>query len=127
MFTSDDLISVYTRAQAIEDDVLVDVSETAKEAGLKFPVALTAEVWNRYVKVPAKVKCQDEAGRLWDILAMMRFAIRSLRGPSDRFLFSLHVRNNNRRGTPPKVQLKAICGPGDNGEPVITVMLPSED
>ncbi len=25
------------------------------------------------------------------------------------------------------VQLKAVCGPGDDGEPVITVMLPDED
>jgi len=25
------------------------------------------------------------------------------------------------------VQLKAICGPGDSGEPVITIMLPEED
>ncbi len=23
--------------------------------------------------------------------------------------------------------LKAMCGPGDNGEPVLTVMLPEED
>jgi hypothetical protein len=26
-----------------------------------------------------------------------------------------------------KVKLKALCGPGDNGEPVITIMLPEED
>jgi hypothetical protein len=25
------------------------------------------------------------------------------------------------------VQLKAVCGPGDNAEPVITIMLPDED
>ena len=42
-------------------------------------------------------------------------------------LFSLHVRNDNRDRTPPLVQLKALCGPGDEGVPVITVMLPEED
>lgn len=38
-------ISTYTRAQAIEDGVLVDVSEIAKEAGFKFPVAVTRAAW----------------------------------------------------------------------------------
>jgi len=41
--------------------------------------------------------------------------------------FALHVRNDNREGTPPLVRLKALCGPGDEGEPVITVMLAEED
>jgi hypothetical protein len=30
-------------------------------------------------------------------------------------------------GTPPLVRLKALYGPGDYGEPVLTVMLPGED
>ena len=25
------------------------------------------------------------------------------------------------------VELKAVCGPGDKGEPVVTIMLPDED
>jgi hypothetical protein len=41
--------------------------------------------------------------------------------------FALHVRNDNRERTPPLVRLKAPCGPGDNGEPVVTVMMPDED
>ena len=45
-------ISAYTRAQAIEDGILVDVSETAREAGFKIPVAVTRTVWNRLVALP---------------------------------------------------------------------------
>ena len=41
--------------------------------------------------------------------------------------FGVHVRNDNREGTPPLVRLKAVRGPGDGGEPVITVMLPDEE
>jgi hypothetical protein len=41
--------------------------------------------------------------------------------------FALHVRNDNREGPPPLVRLKAVSGPGDDGKPVITVMLPDED
>lgn len=39
------VISTYTRAQAIEDGVLVDPGSMAKEAGFKLPVALTADAW----------------------------------------------------------------------------------
>jgi hypothetical protein len=62
------LIHAYTRVQAIADGVLIDVSETAKEAGFHIPVALTAGVWARYVEVPEGVSGQDEKGRLWDLL-----------------------------------------------------------
>jgi hypothetical protein len=119
-----EVVYTYTRAQALEDGVLVDVSETAKEAGIKFPVAMTRTVWGKYVEVPEGVKCQDERGRLWDILWMLRAQVR--RG-GDTLLFKLHVRNDNRDRIPPLVTLKAVCGPGDSGEPVITIMLPNED
>lgn len=39
------VIYSYTRAEAIADHVLIDVSETAWEAGFKWPVALTHAVW----------------------------------------------------------------------------------
>ena len=123
LFSPDDLIHSYTRQQAIEDGVLMDVSETAKEAGVRFPVALTRAVWAQYVEVPDGVDCQDEAGRLWDIVSMFRYGAKNADG--DRFNFELRVRNDNRR--PKKVTLKAVCGPGDDAEPVITIMLLDED
>ena len=39
-----EVISCYTRKQAIEDGVLVDVSQTARECGFRHPVAVTARV-----------------------------------------------------------------------------------
>jgi hypothetical protein len=41
--------------------------------------------------------------------------------------FGVHVRNDNRDRTPPLVRVRAVCGPGDQGKPVIAVMLPEED
>jgi hypothetical protein len=126
MFDERDLIHSYSRAQAIEDGVLIDVSETAREAGIRYPVALTRAAWARCVAVPPGVACQDEAGRLWDVVYLLRCAIgRCGGGPEVRF--AVHVRNDNRERTPPLVQLRAVCGPGDDGEPVVTVMLPGED
>ncbi len=119
-----DVIYQYSRAQAIEDGMLIDATETAREAGITFPTALTAAVWERCVAVPEKAPCQDEMGRLWDVLTVLRFTIARGRGGS-QVNFTVAVRNDARRPWP--MQLKAICGPGDSGEPVITIMLPQED
>jgi hypothetical protein len=121
-----DLIHSYSRAQAIEDGVLVDVTETAREAGFQFPVALTQAVHASYVEVPEGVPGQDCAGRLWDILWMLRHAIRSTAESGSEVRFKLLVQNH-RKGPPRLVTLKSLCGPGDAGEPVITILLPEED
>ena len=121
-----EVIHSYSRGQAIEDGVLIDVTDTAREAGFRFPVALTRAVWNAYVEVPRGVRLQDEMGRLWDILSMARFAIQRSRQGGDRLLFGVHVRNDNRDRTPPLRQLRLIVGPGDTAEPVMTIMLPNE-
>lgn len=120
------VIFSYTRAQALEDGFQIDVREIAAEAGIKFPVFITRAVWDQFVAVPAGVAGQDEAGRLWDVVWMLRHGInRSAGGPVIKF--SLYVRNNNR--APKLVILKAVCGPldMDQPEPAITVMLPDED
>ena len=126
-FAGAEVIYAYTRKDALADGVQIDVSEVAREAGLKFPVFLTRAVWESYVSVPDGVRCQDEKGRLWDIVWMLRCAARRTSGP--QMLFGLHVRNDNRDRTPPLVNLKAVCGPRDIDDPAaaITVMLVDED
>ena len=118
------VIHSYTRAQAIDDGVLIDVSETAKKAGFKVPTALTQSVWASYVQVPTGVVGQDEARRLWEILFMATVEARRRRDGA-QLLFQLSVRNDNRRPRP--VELKFTIGPGDHGEPVATILLPGED
>jgi hypothetical protein len=121
--TAMEVIYAYTRAQAIEDGVLIDVSAMAKEAGFKYPVVLTSAVWADYVRVPEGVEWQDEQGRLRDILNMLRFAIHK-DGSGSEVSFSLYVNNGK---SPEPVYLKSVCGPGDDAEPVITIMKPHED
>jgi hypothetical protein len=41
MFENFDLIHRYSRADAIRDGVLIEVSSTARQAGIRFPIALT--------------------------------------------------------------------------------------
>jgi hypothetical protein len=101
----------YTRAQAIEDGVLIDLTEWAKETGFRIPVACTDTVWNGYI-VPT------------DILWMLFCAIRK-HGDGDTLFFEVaFLQSPNRHDT---VRLKSVCGPGDQGEPVLTIMLPHED
>jgi hypothetical protein len=57
-----EIIYAYTRKQAVADGVQVDVSQTAREAGIRFPVYLTRAVYDAYVVVPEGVTCQDEPG-----------------------------------------------------------------
>ena len=56
----DPIFSTYSRAQAIEDGILVDVSDTAREAGFTIPVALTRTVWT-YGDDRAMVSCRAKA------------------------------------------------------------------
>jgi hypothetical protein len=117
------LIHSYTRAEAIADGFQVEVTDIAREAGICFPVFLTRAVYDAYVTVPPNVTGQDQAGRLWDIVWMLRFGIRKAQPGQARSPFSLRVRNDNR--APRLVKLVATCGPLDidNPEPAITVMM----
>ena len=124
MFNENDIIHRYTRKQAIADGVLIDVSSTAKEAGIQYPTAVTSSVWTNFVRVPEGVEAQDEQGRLWDVIWMLRQGIQQSRNEATIF-FYLHVRNDNHNVK--RHLLKAVCGPDDDGSPCITVMLPEED
>lgn len=117
----------YTRKQAIEDGVLVDLTEWARETGFTIPVACTAAVWNQCVTPPDGTQewGQSERGRCHDLLWMLFVAIKRSPGSSDLILYDVIFLNAKKQHK--TVQLKAICGPGDDGEPVLTILLPHED
>jgi len=121
-----EVISRYTRADAIADGVLIDVTATAKEAGIKYPTAVTQAVFEQYIRVPDGVRDQDEAGRLWDLLWMLRIAIRQTASNTDSLRFPVAVKQTESAGPVP-VSLKALCHAGDEGEPVVTILLQEED
>jgi len=116
----------YTREQAIEDGELIDVSETARQAGFTFPVAMTAAAWADLVAWNDSNRgIQDEAGRLWDVVTMARYFAK--RGGSRVTAEVLRVPNTPKATVPKLAKFVMACGPGDNAEPVITLMLPGED
>ena len=129
MFEPFELIHSYSRAQAIQDGALVDVTAHASEAGFCLAVAVTARVWSECVAWPeTEPAIQDESGRLWDLVYMAAAAARTAarRGSGDRAPFEVLV--VPRGGQVPRLtRLVLHVGPGDRGEAVVTIMTPGED
>lgn len=119
-----EVIYSYTRAQALEDGELVDVSDTAREAGFRFPFAVTCALWNVVETIPSHTPWQDWKGRLWDCIWMARDAIRRAKPGTSRAVFQLILSSQGTRG---KYQTLVIdLGPGDAAEPVFTLGFPED-
>ncbi len=90
-----EVISTYSRAQVIENGVLVDAGPTAREAGFHWPLALTVTAWAD--RDSQEQVHQEQSGRLCDLLSMAAPAIRTSRACGDRVLFPLYrVRRDGR-------------------------------
>lgn len=121
-FDNSEIISRYTRKQALEDGVLVDVSPLAREAGIRYPVLVTSNVFS--ILNDTSCSCQDLEGRTWDMLTIFKLHARLESGNIVKFAPMLLMKDGEK-ATP--VKMWAQCGPGDDLEPVITIMLEDED
>lgn len=121
-----DVVYGYSRAQALEDGVLVNLSALAPDVcrqHFKYPVACTAAVYAIIEKALANKRwMNDIKGIVHDMLWMSRSYARTI-DESTR-LFEVIIKGAGRKS---KYAFKIVCGPGDDGEPVMTVMLPEED
>ena len=128
MFEDDkNIIHSYTREQALEDGFLIDVSRQASEAGVVVPTAVTDAVWTECIAITPEIEGtgQSVEGRIWDVVWM--FSRRAKGARENTVKFKIHVRYGPKERDVREVDLKAVIGPGDNMEPVITIMLPHED
>ena len=98
------VIAGYSRAQALADGVLIDVSELAAEAGFVIPVAVTDGAWMDCVEwTPQDSRrqgVQDTHGRLWDLLTTAYWMIRWSRAPSNPLWFDLEAHTARRKVSP---------------------------
>lgn len=124
-----ELIHVYTRAQAIEDGYLVDFTNLESDTAdvcrqhFKYPIACTLAVFEIMRKaVENRRYCQNYAGILHDMLWMSKIMARKI--DESTVLFKVLI---NGAGRSKYHNFKLQVGPGDQGEPVITIMLPNED
>lgn len=129
-------VIAYTRAMGLSDGVLVDATSTAAEAGFAVPVALTRRAWNDLVEwAPEDDARRGEAtgqtidGRLWDVVWMAISAARANPDP-DTSTLPFELMRVPRAGTSWEAELVTAVlniGPGDQREPVATILLPGED
>lgn len=126
LFKDTEIISAYTRAQAIDDGILVDITEFAREAGFRAPVAVTSGVFS--ILEPSEElqkEGQDLKGRMWDMLWILRHEIRKSEWTDTTVFAPLMIKTSG--GKPAPVKMWAKAGPGDQMEMVITIILESED
>ena len=120
------IIFSYTRKQAIEDGVLIDVTAQAAEMGFKVHTVVTDHLYGDYLVPPAGLEGEGQSieGRLHDLLFRTLLAAKAIRD-SDRVEFDvLFLMAPGRWDT---AHVVAVIGPGDQGEPVMTIMLPEDD
>lgn len=126
-FTGFEVVYSYTRQQAIEDGVLVDLAASFPNETriFKWPVACTSAVWEMIENAAEEVSV-DPAICVWDVCYMAFMAIKAVGYDSDTLFFKvlLPLRDNET----PK-NLKLVCGPvgPEDPSPALTIMLPEED
>jgi hypothetical protein len=97
MFKNTDIIFSYTAEQAVEDGILVDVSEMAKEVGFALPVRITQGV-HQLCTPPKSNRVASYSGRLWDVLWMAMRIMFLMQSRDDGFVeFRVRIGKKNER------------------------------
>jgi hypothetical protein len=136
-FEGFELIHAYTRAQAVADGVLVEL-RLAKRYGFKVPVAITSAAftacidWNLMDPEAQTMVAQRETAVLMTALRTAQAGVKAHREgtgpePGNRIDFVVDCLANDGSASTRQVPLYMLIGPGDNAEPVGTIMLPDED
>lgn len=120
------VIFSYSRKQAIDDGVLVDVTDTAKLVGFKHHTVVTQAVWG------GCIESEDSEKQLARLSAVLRAAMTAVREslkasePTDRVYFTVS-HDAPPSPYPRDTKLYMVCGPGDTAAPVLTIMEIGED
>lgn len=118
-----EILSIYTRADAIADGTLVDM--TQGEIGdicrqyFKIPIACTSTVWGLFERTLEENPLTSLNALTHDVIWYAYSVVRNMRDKS-QVVFSCNMGESQQ-------QFKLHVGPGDAGEPVLTLMLPDED
>lgn len=122
---SEERVIAYSRAKAISDGVLVDITEYSIESDYKCTVAVSKDLYETYLlpdDFSKRLLGVSVAKRIYDMLLYFKFAAAlNVKGNISVFLFPIDTSKGEDQ-----VKVKAIVGPGDNQEPVLTMVLPYE-
>jgi len=131
MFSDCEAIHTYTRADAISDGMLIDLSANFPDECrqlYKYPVACTSAVWSIIEQSVAGDKFNSYKGVVWDLLWMSQKGVSKRIDPTQHlFTVIISGAGGSRFERNRCYEFKAMCHPGDNTEPVITILQPDED
>ena len=116
MFEEKDIIYKYTRQDALNDGLLVSLKNYSNDTRLyKYPIAVTKAVWDIISQQPSAGAC------IWDLCWMSQKMGKKI--DDSTVIFPTIIIHNGEEKT---LLFKLQVHPGDNMEPVITIMLPDE-
>ncbi|MDK2915466.1 MAG: hypothetical protein PWR25_23 [Euryarchaeota archaeon] len=110
-----------TRQDAIDDGDLIEITRMGRDLGITYPLAVSARAAQSMVPFP-NIPQETVTENLWDTLHAFR--AKALTTTEEEFEFQVSLYQN---GLVPTLTFKAAVSPGDDGEPVITIMLPDEN
>ena len=127
MNESFDVIYSYTRSQALEDGVLIDITEFAKEAGFRFPTAVSANLYYNILTPTSSLVSQGQSfeSRVWDLLNILHATIKSNPNTSRLTFSPPFIMTHGMKPSP--IEIVSTIDPGDHLDPVITIFLPEDD
>lgn len=117
--------TIRDREAAIQAGTLIDVTPTALELGITFPVTITRPLWEVGIVTNQSLPKEDQTGRLRDILMAFRLRLASLTTVSPLLDFPalLTLPPNT---VPQPVPLFALIQPDPAYQANVTLLLPTE-
>lgn len=117
--------TIKDRQEAIQSGILIDVTPTARELGLTFPVTITKPLWDIGIVTNQSLSREEQSGRLRDVLMAFRLRLASLATISPLIDFPALLAMPPST-VPQPVPLFAIIQPDAGNQANVTLLLPNE-
>jgi hypothetical protein len=119
------LPTIRDREAAIQAGILIDVTPTALQLGITFPVTITRPLWEVGIVTNRSLPEEDQTSRLRDILMAFRLRLASLTTVSPLLDFPALLALPPSR-VPQPVPLFALIQPDPTHQANVTLLLPNE-
>jgi len=117
--------SLRDREAAIQAGLLIDVTPTALQLGITFPVTITRPLWEVGIVTNQPLPEEDQTTRLRDVLMAFRLRLASLTTVSPLLDFPVLLALPPSR-VPQPVPLFALIQPDPTHQANVTLLLPNE-
>lgn len=117
--------AIRDREAAIQAGTLIDVTPTALQLGISFPVTITRPLWEMGIVTNQSLSEEDQTSRLRDILMAFRLRLASLTTVSPLLDFPVLLALPPSR-VPQPVPLFALIQPDPTHQANVTLLLPYE-